>query len=184
MALLVGCKQQPARHQKISDAELRQMRVEMPGITDDCLEKIKWGGIQAAPAQADQCFKFEKPRRWKGIWINQFERQRFCPNPPERSCPKNSTTNQNYVWLEFASEPSIKPGSGGVYELEFIGRRSVGAGVFGHFGMSPNEIIVDHIISLREVEAPPPPATKAEIEGLRKACLANHTCRPNIVPNR
>ena len=152
IALLIGCNQQKP---KFSDAQIRAIRISDPGMTDACIEKLRSGGVDAMPEHADQCYKFEKPRRWKGIWFNQFEGLLFCPDPVERTCPKNAPTYENEIWLEFSSKPPVELGRGGVYEIEFIGRRSLGAGHFGHMGMSPNDMIVDRMISTKELEAPP-----------------------------
>lgn len=66
-----------------------------------------------------------------------------------------------------------------MYEVEFIGRRTLYPGMQGHMGMSKHELIVDRLISMKEIEAPPPQPSKAEVVKDWKECEAAKTCIPN-----
>lgn len=49
-----------------------------------CAYHIDAGTIGSLPT--DQCFKMQAPRRFRGVWINQFEGQEFTPegtSPPK-----------------------------------------------------------------------------------------------------
>jgi hypothetical protein len=176
VAMLAACHPQKP---KMTDAQVAAMRASDPGMTDACLEKLRWGGVEAMPQRTDQCYKFDKARRWKGHWINQFEGSIFCP--AGSPCPDERSGAANAIWLEFSStrpvQNELKPG--GVYEVEFIGRRSIGEGHFGHMGMSPNDIIVDRMISMNQIEPPPPEPTKEQVIAEWKKCEAEKSCIPN-----
>jgi hypothetical protein len=59
-----GCEQQP---QRFSDNAIQEFREGMPGITEGCLNKIKYGGIEAMPSSTDECFEMTPARQWKGL---------------------------------------------------------------------------------------------------------------------
>src|SRR5438045_77463 len=87
VVLLASCEQQhPQRQQKISDAELQRWRTDMPGMKQECLEKMKWGGIEALPKNSDDCFQFTQPMRMRGLWRNDFEGSEYCDGPVS-NCP-------------------------------------------------------------------------------------------------
>lgn len=178
--LLVGCKPAVQRQQKMSDVEIAQIRRDTPGMTDECLDKLKWGGTEALPQKYEDCFRFTPPHRMRGLWRNQFEGSEYCEGSSGK-CPDPKETAETGIWLEMRSP---LPGAndtppGGLYAIDFVGRRSVGAGMFGHFGMAKNEVIVDRLLSIREVEAPPRQPTKAEFIRETKKCEANKTCIPD-----
>jgi len=163
-ALLVGCHK---REPKVADRIIRQLHASYPAMTDECLEKLKWGGPEAMPERSDECFKFDRQRRWKGVWTNDFEGSTFCPAGSK--CPIQFSAVPQLIWLEFAPNLSPKESKlGATYELEFIGRRSIGKGQFGHMGVSENDIIVDRIISMKELRAPPPHPLPERAKQVRK----------------
>lgn len=111
----------------------------------------------------DQCVKFDPPKRWRGLWLNDFEGSQFCAAPAKRC---------QFVWIEDRREPQIwldttrvrlpQPlGSseeerfGGLYAVEFIGRRTKYAGSYGHMGVFDHDMIVDRMISMKTIQAPP-----------------------------
>ncbi len=112
----------------------------------------------------DQCYKMEAPRRHRGVWVDEFEGQKFIPEgttPPEwpRTDPKAPGWREQFeqarlatIWLDASHVASDqKPRQrGGKWFIEFVGRKTLYPGAYGHFGMSGQEIIVDRVISLRE----------------------------------
>lgn len=127
----------------------------------------------------EQCFRFEKPQRMTGLWRNTFEAPTFCPSPAKQ-CPDASSSDPHrpiYGNMDIPSAPSGWKDTmpGGLYAVEFFGRRSEYP-LFGGTSEADKQVIVYRWISVRQVEAPPPPPTKAEIEAWEKACHANHTC--------
>ena len=61
------------------------------------------------------------------------------------------------IWLKFASEfpAEARDMPSGVYAVNFTGRRSLFQGSYGHLGMYDEEVVVDHMISIRKIESPP-----------------------------
>jgi hypothetical protein len=104
------------------------------------------------------CYKLTEPQRWQGLWRDDFEGSRFCPAPASR-CPYH--TPRDKIWLEYSfgvtdTEPrERKVPPGGLYEVNLIGRRTAVKGNYGHMGGSDHALIVDRMISIRQIEAPP-----------------------------
>ena len=144
---LMGCHKQVP---KVSEQAIRAIHASEPGMTDECLDKIRWGGIQAMPNAIDQCFRMDRPRRWRGLWLNAFEYSRFCPAPAHECSygdPRTSfwlTGSRSVRLPQYQGQPQSP-----VYEVEFIGRKTAFP---GHYeGGSQQEIIVDRMISMKPV---------------------------------
>ena len=183
--LLGGCNQEDAaavnasnplermKQGNLTKGEMQQIASTFPGMTGKCLRQIQKAGIDALPDGTEQCFQMTPSQRWRGVWRNDFEGQRFCP-APARDCFDDSPGDD--VWLTFSKElphSKMQP-IGGLYEIEFIGRKTVHRGRFGHFGMSDHEMVVERVISLRELE--PPPMSKADMGKWEKECEASKIC--------
>lgn len=127
-----------------------------------CTYHVEAGVIGSLPT--DQCYKMEAPRRYRGVWVDEFEGQRFIPegtNPPEwpRTDPKSPGWKAQFerarlatIWLDvsrvtIAQRPRQR---GGKWLIEFVGRKTMYPGAYGHLGMSGQEIFVDRLIMLRE----------------------------------
>ena len=111
----------------------------------------------------DECFKMDLPRRYRGVWIDEFEGQKFIPegtNPPEwlelnSKAPdlreQVERARLATIWLD--TERVELPRPSGLdatrYFIEFVGRQTMFPGAYGHLGMSGHEIIVDQVIALR-----------------------------------
>lgn len=124
--------------------------------------EYKMGGYYESVPE-DRCVKFDPPRRFQGLWRNDFEGTQFCP-APARECSYVSTERrkQPLIWLDFSfrlPDPAEGP-FGGLYSVDFIGRTSAYGGAYGHFGMFDEQVIVDRLISIQELEPPPKPAKK------------------------
>jgi hypothetical protein len=91
----------------------------------------------------DQCFKMDPPRRWQGVWRNEFEGSRFCPAPAKK-CSYYSPGDR--IWLDAQKRPDET-----LYAVDFVGRRTAVKGRYGHIGGSDYELIVDRMISIRQV---------------------------------
>ncbi|WP_093084111.1 hypothetical protein [Sphingobium sp. AP50] len=120
----------------------------MPGISEQCLETIKYGGILAMP-ETDQCFEMTTEKRWKGIWRKAFEVSRFCPAPAS-AC--SYETDGDRIWLS-GKAPVYVGNDDGLYAIEFVGKQTVHKGKYGHMGAFDHEIIADKVISLRLMSA-------------------------------
>jgi hypothetical protein len=142
----------------MSDEQLKSIQADYPGIKPDCLEKLKYGGVQALPRETDQCFEMTSSQRWQGLWRDEFEGSVFCPSPA-KEC---SSIRPDGTWLSYTDKlrhAGTRPaeGAGGLYRVEFIGRKALKPGHYGHMGYFANEIIVDQLISARQLEPPPAP---------------------------
>ena len=131
------------------------------GIVWPCY--VKEGGTGAVVAYGmiplDQCYKFDRPQRMRGLWRNEFEGSQFCTEPAkECSWPEIDKRSQPVVWLDLAKPlpAELRPArGGGLYAVDFIGRRTSYRGAYGHFGMSDYAVLVDRMISMKELEPPP-----------------------------
>jgi hypothetical protein len=160
----------------MSDAELQRIRTGTPGITEDCLDKMKWGGIEAAPTETDQCYKMLPATRWHGLWRDGFEGQIFCPAPAQE-CPGHSPKDES--WFELKSRPPgvEKDPLGALYAVDFIGRRTAQSSSMIAYGFQ-HEMVVDRMISVRLVE-PAPLINHDEFMEAMIAEEARGTFRPN-----
>jgi hypothetical protein len=140
----------------------------------------------------ERCYRFGPSGHMHGLWRNAFEGSQFCA-APARQCPDRPPAQKvdhyrDNVWLQFRAFPrgwdDTPPG--GLYLVDFIGRSSQYEGIFGHMGMSKYEVIVDRLLSIKLLEAPPPgQMTKEHIDGYLKECAGAQICMPNSeVPNR
>lgn len=128
-----GCAR---KEQKVSDAERLQIRLGGAFPTDAV------GG----------CYAMDKPKRWRGFFRYDFERSLFCA---DRQC---SDTLGGQMWLSGKAAglwPNPKTDQGSLYEIEFIGRRTAVRGYHGHQSQYPYEVVVDRLISMKRIEAPP-----------------------------
>jgi len=111
----------------------------------------------------DQCFKMEEPRRYRGIWIDEFEGQAFIPegtDPPRWPSPGSTSPGWRErleraraasIWLD-VERVGLEHKGGRKMRIDFVGRKTLYPGYYGHLGMSGSEIIVDRVISLKEIE--------------------------------
>ena len=194
----LGCHQPPAEQgHRITDPKRLARLKELPlpeafarPQDQEAVRRLRAGFEAPMPCgdlkgswSADQCFRFEKPRRWTGLWRNEFEGLTFCP-APARECPGETLLSDPhrpiYGNMELRSEPrgwrDTPPG--GLYAVEFIGRRSE-YGLSGGTSGADKQVIVDRWISIRQIEPPPPQPTKAEMVEYWKKCEAAATCIPN-----
>lgn len=132
--------------------------------------------------ETDKCFQMEPPKRWKGLWNNEFEGSQFC-EAPATTC---RYTTEGHVWLSADKSvlPGIEVGRGGLYAIEFIGRRTKYPGMYGHMGGSRHELIVDRILAIKEIEGPPPDWTEDERKAWEEKCRAAVNCLTNDEMNR
>ena len=112
-----------------------------------------------------QCYKFDAPQQMRGLWRNDFEGSRLCPAPAS-ACFYGSPGDK--IWFDYSfgltdTRPrkwKVQPG--GLYAVDFIGRATKYRGRYGHMGAFDRLVVVDRIIAMREVEAPPKPAEQDE----------------------
>lgn len=124
-------------------------------MSEACLDRIKYGGIEAMPLQVEECFQMMSPRRWRGLWRDDFEGQHFCPSPAQVCSYENEGEK---IWITFKNgiRPTKRSATGKVFSIDFVGRRTLLPGHHGHMGVSPYEIVVEKIISFSPVYVVPP----------------------------
>jgi hypothetical protein len=162
--MLVGCHKPPAEHAALANEAMeRRQQIPVPEAyvrqqDQDAARRLR-AGLDApipcedlAPMSDDKCYRFGEPQHWQGTWDLAMESSTFCP--AQLNCPAKP---DDAPWLEFSgvrpAEAKFPPG--GVFAIEFIGRRNLLPGTFGHFGMAKSELIVDRLISIKPVEAAP-----------------------------
>ena len=91
---LSGCDQPKPN---VSAEAMRGIRAEWPGMTERCAEDIHFGRDDAMNDTA-RCFKMIKPQRWRRLWLDVFEGQRFCPAPALK-CEDDGESG--HIWLSF-----------------------------------------------------------------------------------
>jgi hypothetical protein len=162
----------------LTDREINIILTDSSGVTPECIAMLRSEGFQGmAGVPLDRCFEMMPQQRWQGLWRNFFEGSRFCPSPATEC--SHETPGED-IWLTFPRGPTpVGPEEfGGLYAVEFIGRRTRYPDHFGHMGMSDHEMIVDRLISIRMIEPPTPPMTEVEIEAERRECEAAPNCIP------
>ena len=143
--LLAACD---GRERKVSEEDIHLIRETLPGVSEECLEKVRYGGLDAFPRQVERCFKMTPARQWRGLWRNEFEESQFCPEPA-RDC--GFDTPGDFVWLSFSEPLDQQMGERGegLYEVEFIGRQTAARGQHGHLGSADHHMVVDRLVSIR-----------------------------------
>jgi hypothetical protein len=130
----------------------------------------------------EQCFRFGKPQRMQGLWRNDFEGSEICPLSAGQCPTAADKAAERFTWLQtkfhLAGAEDTPPG--GLYAIDFIGRRSEHLGLYGHMGMSEGEVIVDRLLSIKLVEPPPPgQMTPEHVKAYLKECEGARICMPN-----
>ena len=99
-----------------------------------------------------KCMPYSPPRRLAGVWVIGLESSRFYP---QASTYDETVNRSEKIWLE-TDEPVppevTEAGQGAgtrAYAIDFIGRRSLCEWHYGHFGMSPHEVVAQRILSLQ-----------------------------------
>jgi hypothetical protein len=133
------------------DRQIARTRMGVPGRPVPCARHEKQNGVDViVGVPTERCFKMHAPQRWSGLWRNDFEGSQFCPRPA-RTCDHRSEGER--IWL---TEKPDRRGDGKLYRVEFVGRKTIYKGAYGHMGASDHEIVVERMIRLREVSKQQP----------------------------
>ena len=109
-------------------------------------------------------YVFGPTRRFRGVWVNDFEASSFVEGARTLAEALHSFKR---IWLttdEATTFPGkLRPHRREVYQIEFEGRatriKKPGEG-FGHLGMSSGLVVADRVLSIRDVgfysSLPPP----------------------------
>lgn len=98
-----------------------------------------------------RCWPFSPPHRMRGIWIIDLETSKFFPNA---STIKEATGQPLWLETDLLDKRSellaAAQGAGRrVYAVELDGRESLCDGAFGHFGMTPRQVIAGNFHTIR-----------------------------------
>jgi hypothetical protein len=119
-----------------------------------CMRKEKVVGSVATYGSLpdDECYRLEPPRRWRGLLRRTEDGEQFCPEAAEE-CSYESSSDRTWFYWKTADvlRASGRLPSSGLYYVDVIGRRTAVRGRYG-FGHYANEIVVDRLISLKQVE--------------------------------
>lgn len=115
------------------------LKREMEGTT--VVDHVEW-------MPTDKCVRMSSPKRFRGLWRADFEGSQFCEEPaPTCEFTRDGAT----AWLSGKTEDHE---DGELYRVEFVGRKTIDAGTYGHFGMYAHEIIVDRMLSRKRLKRP------------------------------
>jgi hypothetical protein len=147
-AIVGACKRATPQ---LPEEGIQRIRAAMPGISEKCLNKLRMKGLDADLGHTDQCFEMMKPQLWRGLWVDAFEGQRFCPAPAQ-NCLDNDRKGR--IWITFPNDtpPTGRNLTDKTYVIQFIGRRTLVPGMYGHMGMSEHEIIVDKLLLIAPMQ--------------------------------
>lgn len=123
------------------DQQIARTGIGLPGRPRPCLRQEMGGGVKfTRRTPTEQCFKLQPAQRWRGLWRNALEGSEFCPAPAATCGDKRPGER---IWL--SERPERRP-DGKLYMVDFIGRKTIHKGSFGHFGTYDHEIVMDRMI--------------------------------------
>lgn len=135
----------PEAYVRPLDRQIAESGVGAPGRPFPCMRADVHDGIEILVGEpTEQCVKLAPQERWRGLWRNAFEGSRFCPEPATE-CDFNTPGDR--IWLTASADGAA---DGMLYRVEFVGRKTLFRGPYGHLGVSDHEVIVDRMISREE----------------------------------
>ncbi len=103
-----------------------------------------------------RCYDYLPPRSYQGIYVDEFEGQRFVPD----DWPAGDQYRSPSIWVDFdeRSDVSAAPllakqmtaaadGRNRIWRMTFIGRETARPGHYGHMGVSRQAVLIDRIVS-------------------------------------
>jgi hypothetical protein len=136
---------------------------------------------------SEDCYRFDRPRRLRGVWLVGNETSELLPNATRSPAvwdimDENQTFLEAGGWEERKALPPPVEGVGpSAYAIEFIGRPALYPGVYGMAG-ARHMVIMDKLLSARAVARPRPPDWPAIIKELRRAEAAREASPPRQSP--
>lgn len=135
---------------------------------------------------SEDCYRFERPRRMRGVWLLANETSELLPDATKSPdvwdiMDENQTFLEVEPWEERKALPppveGERAGSPAAYSIEFIGRRARHPGLYGMIG-ARHMVIMDRLISARAIKPPRPPDWPAIIEEHHRAEAARQASAP------
>ena len=144
MVLFAGCTQ---ANQKADDPDAAGFIASHPGMTERCKDIARKDTMKAFTLPVPACFKMTTEQQFKGLLNIGWEWSNFCP-APATECPVASA--KGGIWTVGSGTNGL-PETDGIYEVEFLGRRTLQASAFGHLDQYDHYMMVDRMISARKV---------------------------------
>jgi hypothetical protein len=109
---------------------------------------------QEGVLSTELCYRMDPPRRMSGIWAKNFEQSGFYP---DLTAPPSGIAADSQIWLEpdggglpISTQEQLEASCHGCFlYLDFIGRRTSVAGVYGHMGSARHYVVVDRLIEAK-----------------------------------
>jgi hypothetical protein len=139
-----------------------------------CTRKIVHEGIEMLEfVGTDRCYRFDPPRRMRGVWLVEFEGSEFLPDADR--APDIWAFAEKRIWLEIEDEmlppehraAFYKPAQ--AFAVEFVGRNASYSGAYGHMGAGTHLVLVDRLLSLRALPPPRRQDLEAYMEDMRRS---------------
>lgn len=145
-----------------SDALAKAVPVlELFGVYPCASAERVGGSTSIVGIPTEECVKMLPSHRYRGIWLDEFEGSRFFegvsrPQDVKAIIRRRKPGESFGEWLSLARPmddkiPTKNSPKSRMVALDFIGRRTAYPGRYGHFGMSKDYIVVDQLLSAREV---------------------------------
>lgn len=151
--LLVGCGNgtPPSAYQHLRDQFFAA--VPLAFIDDDFMPCFRSSDGQPARLSDRECYRLAEPQRMRGVAVTGFEAGSFYP--ALRTLPQQGQRSE--FWLEL--EPRVLPLNvrnrciqGCAVYLDFIGRRTVARGSYGHMGLATHMVVVDRVFGAKVLD--------------------------------
>ena len=158
LSLLAACSQRskvPANKQSSDDqwkSAYTSAECKALAARDAVLERCFGGDLRDGNHVGDlRCMPYSPRQRMTGVWLVGYEYSAFFPGASTYADVKGRSDK---IWLE-AKRPlpkevvAARQGAGTrAYAIDLIGRRSLCDTHYGHFGMSPQEVIAERIVAV------------------------------------
>lgn len=109
----------------------------------------------------DQCVRMQPARRMRGIWLDEFEDSRFFEDVRGPAKVRAIIAAEHDVWPrgewidlawpQYNELHDDQQSNSRMFLIDLVGRRTAFSGHYGHMGGSRTEVLVDRIISAREI---------------------------------
>jgi hypothetical protein len=123
------------------------------------MRKEQVTGVAASDVRLpdDECYRMEPARRWRGLLRRTEDGEQFCPEPAKECSYESSRDRTWFAWktADVAKALGRLPGSG-LYFVDLVGKHTAVKGRYG-WGDYDNEIVVDRLLSLKQLEGPKVP---------------------------
>lgn len=139
-----------------------------------------------ARIDSDDCYRFDRPRRMRGVWLLGNEASQLLPDATTSPAvwdimDENQTFLEPEKWEATEALPPPIRGeerSPNAYAIEFIGRRAPYPGLYGGGAGARHMVIMDKLLSARAIVPPRPPDWTAIVAEVRRSDAAREASPP------